>query len=226
MTEALSVPVAESWARIDAWLAAHAPASAARLNPGADPAALAAAERVLGIPLPADLAASLACHNGADPDVEVLPDLMLLPIDGVVEQWELRNQVEAEFRDDEDEDDEALAPLEHPYWDRLWIPVAHFQGDLDVIDMRPGPGHGRLGWSGHDGSGSFGDGTWPSFGAWLAAVAHVLMTGEAAPGVPRPFDDPYVSPGGELLWGWLPTGGLRGTAEENGYRRAPVGLPG
>ena len=44
-----------AWDRIVAWLAEHAPATAACLNPPASDAAIADAERVLGQPFPADL---------------------------------------------------------------------------------------------------------------------------------------------------------------------------
>lgn len=228
MTDELAASVHRSWDRVDAWLAAHAPASLARLHPGADPAALAAAEETLGFPLPAELTASLLRHDGADPDVWVLPGLRLLSAAGVVDQWELKTQVRAELFDEGDEGDEDGEPGEADlFWDRRWVPVAHFQGDLDTIDGRPGPTHGRLALIGHDEDrGDFSpDRSWPSLAAYLAAVADQLTTGRA--GVePPPFDEPWVSPAGELLWGWPPAvPGVRGTAEENGYRRAPVGLP-
>ncbi|TDC74122.1 SMI1/KNR4 family protein [Streptomyces hainanensis] len=189
--------VSESWARIDGWLAANAPASLARLRPGADPAALAAAEAALGMPLPADLAASLACHDGSEPDSRLLPHLVdLLSADGVVEQWELWNGVMTEF----DEGEEPWGVLAgETHWHRRWIPVTIFQGDLEVIDMRPGPGQGRLGSSPHDGPGDFGDGAWPSLAAYLAAVADVLTTGRMPD--PPPFDAPHVNAAGELAWG-------------------------
>ncbi|GAB2895989.1 SMI1/KNR4 family protein [Streptomyces mayteni] len=189
--------VSESWARIDGWLAANAPASLARLRPGADPAALAAAEAALGRPLPADLAASLACHDGSEPDSRLLPHLVdLLSAAGVVEQWELWNDVMTEF----DEGEEPWGVLSgETHWHRLWVPVTIFQGDLEVIDMRPGPGQGRLGSSPHDGPGHFGDGAWPSLAAYLAAVADVLTTGRMP--APAPFDAPHVNAAGELEWG-------------------------
>ncbi|MFG2357957.1 SMI1/KNR4 family protein [Streptomyces sp. NPDC048521] len=197
MTDSAAAPVAESWARIDAWLAAHAPASLARLRPPAEPAALAAAEQVLGMQLPADLAASLACHNGSDPDSAVLPPLAdLLSVEAVVGQWELWNGV----MDDMDEGEEPWGVIAgEVHWHRRWVPVTIFQGDLDVIDMRPGPGQGRFGSVPHDGPGYFGDHAWPSLGADLEAVADVLTTGRMTD--PPRFDDPYVSPDGELIWG-------------------------
>ncbi|MEU8138167.1 SMI1/KNR4 family protein [Streptodolium elevatio] len=206
--------VTASWSRIDAWLVAHAPASLARLGPPADPAAVAAAERVLGVELPAELAASLACHDGIEPECRVFPEMDLLSVAGVVDQWELRNQVEAELFDDE----EDLPPLEgDPYWHRLWIPVGHFQGDLNVIDLRPGPGQGRMGWVSHDGSSSFAGEELGTLGTYLAALADTLTTGRQP--IPGLWEEPCVSPDGELSWWGVPRGGV-------GWSPAPVGLPG
>jgi cell wall assembly regulator SMI1 len=213
-----TAPVSESWSRIDAWLAAHAPVSLARLRPGATPAELAAAEQVLGTPLPADLAASLACHDGlADEAARMLPDMLLLPVKGVVEQWELRCEVNAELLEDEPDEEPLRMANGEPYWHPLWIPVAHFQGDLEVIDMRPGPGQGRLGWSSHDGSSNFQG--WPSLGAYLQAVADVLMTGRETSGSVGGWGPPLLSSAGELVW----FAGLSGPDEK--LRPAPVGLP-
>ena len=58
-------PIEESWERLEAWLAAHAPASSARLNPPASPDAIDDAQRQMAIALPTDLVSSLLRHNGA-----------------------------------------------------------------------------------------------------------------------------------------------------------------
>jgi cell wall assembly regulator SMI1 len=57
--------VAASWRRIDTWLAAYSPTDLALLNPPVEPDRLEALERVLGVPVPDDLAESLRCHDGA-----------------------------------------------------------------------------------------------------------------------------------------------------------------
>jgi cell wall assembly regulator SMI1 len=56
--------VREAWQRIERWLAEHASATLASLNPPADPAQVAAAEAELGVSFPADLVASFARHDG------------------------------------------------------------------------------------------------------------------------------------------------------------------
>lgn len=205
--------VGASWSRIDAWLSAHAPASLARLGPSADPADMAAAERVLGVALPAELAASLACHDGVEPECRIFPEMDLLSVSGVIDQWELRNEVAAEFFADE----EDLPPSDgDPFWHRLWIPVGHFQGDLYVIDMRPGPEQGRMGWVSHDGSSSFTGEELPTLSSFLQALADTLMTGRQP--IPGLWDDPCVSPDRELSWWGMPRDAV-------GWSPAPAGLP-
>ncbi|MEU0385567.1 hypothetical protein [Streptomyces chartreusis] len=65
----MSIPAVEaSWARVDAWLARHAPLTHATLRPPAPRAAIEDAERTLGGPFHPDLVASLRCHDGVQPD--------------------------------------------------------------------------------------------------------------------------------------------------------------
>ena len=73
--------VTSAWQRIDAWLAEHAPATARVLNPPAP------RDRI-GAHLPAELVASLLCHDGADADEltanQILPPLYYpLSIEGI-----------------------------------------------------------------------------------------------------------------------------------------------
>ncbi|WP_223767319.1 SMI1/KNR4 family protein [Streptomyces huiliensis] len=86
----------ESWHRIDAWLAAHAPSDAALLNPPAAEDDIRQAERVLGIQLPADLAESLRCHNGASAWTTILPEQSPLTVSGIVDQWQTCMTIAAE----------------------------------------------------------------------------------------------------------------------------------
>jgi cell wall assembly regulator SMI1 len=61
------------WRRLEAHLAQHAPILLATLNPPATKAAIRRAEAALGVPLPADLAASLRVHNGQVEGVPLVP---------------------------------------------------------------------------------------------------------------------------------------------------------
>src|ERR1041385_5346543 len=55
-------------ARIDAWLKENAPRALADLRPPATPDALAALERGLGFPVPAELRTWLSTHDGQPAD--------------------------------------------------------------------------------------------------------------------------------------------------------------
>ncbi|MFE3824781.1 SMI1/KNR4 family protein [Streptomyces sp. NPDC059092] len=60
----MTAPISESWTRIENWLAEHAPATYAALAPPADPADIAAVERVIGRPLLKPVVMSLLRHDG------------------------------------------------------------------------------------------------------------------------------------------------------------------
>ncbi|MFE7331946.1 SMI1/KNR4 family protein [Streptomyces sp. NPDC057565] len=60
----MTAPISESWTRIENWLAEHAPATYAALAPPANPADIAATERVIGRPLLKPLVMSLLRHDG------------------------------------------------------------------------------------------------------------------------------------------------------------------
>jgi cell wall assembly regulator SMI1 len=63
----MSIPtVEESWARIDDWLARHAPVSHSLLRPPASDADIENLRLKLGVSLPDDLVASLRCHDGVE----------------------------------------------------------------------------------------------------------------------------------------------------------------
>src|SRR5205814_408244 len=59
-----AAPVAQSWARIEAWFAEHLPDALASLRPPASAADLDALEERIGRPLTADFRASYLIHDG------------------------------------------------------------------------------------------------------------------------------------------------------------------
>ncbi|MGW4186325.1 SMI1/KNR4 family protein [Streptomyces albidoflavus] len=186
--------VRAAWGRIDAWLRKRGPDSYARLAPPAEPGAVAvaAAEAALHMRFPAELRASLGCHDGAGGE-GVLPVKPPLSAAGIVRYWtrwmELTEE-EREFGDPEEEGE--------PSWHPRWIPWAESDGDAQIIDGRDGPGFGRLGMKYHDEEGSFGDDA-PSLAAYLTEVADALENGRSVGG-----RVPYVGVSGEMWWAAAP----------------------
>lgn len=203
-------PPSESWRAIDDWLATHAASDSALLNPPATPDEIRHAERVLGTPLPGDLAESLRSHNGMSTWATVLPEQSPLPVNGIVDHWQTCMDTAAE--------NDGLTPRaweDEPWWHPLWVPWAEgADGAAQVIDLRPGPDAGRLGWAGHGGGGDFTD-SWPDLASLLHAVARALHEGEDVHGL-----RPYLTAQGGLWWD------EEGCSELNGHplRAAPVGL--
>lgn len=199
----------ESWRRIDAWLAVHSASGLAVLNPPAAPEEIGGAEWFLGIPLPGDLAESLRCHNGLSTWATLLPEQAPLSVSGLVDRWQTCMDVatESEGLTTGPWDDE-------PWWHPLWVPWAESaDGVAQVIDQRPGPDVGRLGWAGHSG-GDFIE-SWPGLAHFLHAVAQALRDGGGVRGL-----HPYLSEQGDLWWDEVDSHELNGQR----LRPAPVGL--
>ena len=73
--------------------------------------------------------------------------------------------------------------------------AASADGNVQIIDLRPGPNQGRLGWAGHAGSGDFEDG-WPNLPTLLHAIARALDHGGSVQDL-----HPYLAADGKLWWG-------------------------
>ncbi|MFJ3224421.1 SMI1/KNR4 family protein [Streptomyces sp. NPDC086783] len=205
------LPPSESWRRIDAWLATHAASDFALLNPPATQDDIERAERLLGIALPGDLAESLRCHDGVSAWAAFLPEQSPLAVSGIVDRWQTCMDIAAE------NDGLTRRPWEgEPWWHPLWVPWAESaDGGTQVIDQRPGPSGGRIGWAGHSGGGDFTD-PWPDLASLLEAVARALFEGGDVRGL-----HPYLTTGGELWWDEESCEELNGEL----LRTAPIGLP-
>ncbi|MFB7052630.1 DUF4259 domain-containing protein [Streptomyces vinaceus] len=182
-------PVSHSWARIDSWMQRHAPASYALLAPPADAVEVEAAQETMGVRFPADLLDSLACHNGLTKWANVVPDQPPMSVAGILDHWRMCVEIAGD-----DSDLSEPHGDEEPWWHPQWIPWAQSDGDSQIIDMREGPGQGRLGSTAHDGRAYFDDG-WPSLAVYLTAVADALDNGGNVDGV-----TPYLTTEGALWW--------------------------
>ncbi|RPE35988.1 SMI1/KNR4 family protein [Kitasatospora cineracea] len=205
------LPPSESWRRIDAWLAMHSAFDLAALNPPATADEVRDAEQALGIQLPGDLAESLRCHNGLSTWATLLPEQSPLSVSGIVDRWQTRMDVATE------NDGLTTRPWDdEPWWHPLWVPWAESaDGVAQVIDQRPSPNPGRLGWAGHSGGGDFTD-SWPGLAHLLHAVAQALHDGGGVRDL-----HPYLTEEGNLWWDEEDSHELNGQP----LRPAPVGLP-
>ncbi|MEV0381265.1 SMI1/KNR4 family protein [Nonomuraea sp. NPDC050643] len=192
--------VGEAWGRIEEWLERHAPSSAAVLAPPADPREIAAAQATLGLAFPAELVESLRRHDGLLEWANVLPEHPPLSVAQIVEHRQMCMDV-AESVDGFT----PPGPGQEPWWHELWLPFAGCDGDAQVIDLRPGPGYARLGWTVHDNGGHF-DGAWPCLGAYLAETADAL-----ADRLPVNGWHAYLTVDGDLWWSTAGQVELNGT---------------
>ena len=181
--------VLQAWIAIEGWLGRFMPAGAGALAPGADPAAIAQAEKDLGLTFPPDVTESLLRHDGEIAYAGFFPShSSLLSVAQIVSTRQLLVEVAKEGEDlGRDDSDEW-------WWHESWLPVTDLDGCLDFVDLRPGPGYGRLGWRPLDGNADFSEG-WTSLGAYLSAIATALTTGG---GVDQVF--PYLTADGELWY--------------------------
>jgi cell wall assembly regulator SMI1 len=134
------------WERIEAWLAANAPAKAGGFNPPASPRELAKTERVLGVQFPEDVRRSYLRHNGQSTEVSsMLVEWEWYSLDRVRSDWKmwkglLDGGVFAGSRSDTD----GLRIRKGDWWNPAWVPLACFEGDTLFLDLAPGP-QGRVG---------------------------------------------------------------------------------
>ncbi|MGW6198792.1 SMI1/KNR4 family protein [Kribbella sp. NPDC055110] len=179
--------ISDLWSRIDGWLVRNAPATYGVLAPPATDSELEAAQRVVA--LPAEVIESLRCHNGLMSWANLLPEAPPSSAGQIAENWQLRMDLAADL-----DGFVVRQPESEPYWHPAWIPWADADGDLQVIDLRPGPERGRLGMAAHDGTGDF-TVSWPDLTSYLSEVVHSLHHGTGVNGW-----YPYLTTHQELWW--------------------------
>jgi cell wall assembly regulator SMI1 len=168
--------VNRAWERIEKWLAANAPASAATLAPPASMYDISHMQQQIGVPIPAELIASLRRHDGAG---RTLRNAFLLPpfyvpssAYSITSEAKVMCEVLASSGSDESVG---------YWWHGQVIPIAFDGGGGNLLlDQRPGRG-GRLGE--HDEETDMVFDTYPrTFTELLEQTATSLETGKAALG--------------------------------------------
>jgi cell wall assembly regulator SMI1 len=118
--------VADAWRRVTGWLKHHAPDSYAALRPGARPAAVAALESDLGVPIPLELRVLwtlTAGDDGAEGRGCLPGNNALLTLDAVAAVHRLKRDAQAQedTRNAHRLEDERIT-----VWKATWIPVVAF----------------------------------------------------------------------------------------------------
>jgi cell wall assembly regulator SMI1 len=137
--------VAESWLRIDAWLARQAPDTSAALPPPVTEDALATLEDEFGpfgLAVPADVIASLRIHDGSGSGRAAFSVLRRYRLVGA-------HRMRAAIRNLRELDDEMkfsgdVVGLDR-WWSRAWLVVAEpvWDGAL-IVDAGPGERSGQV----------------------------------------------------------------------------------
>jgi cell wall assembly regulator SMI1 len=132
--------VNRAWERIEKWLAANAPASAATLAPPASMEAISRMQQQIGVPVPAELIASLRRHDGAGTNMRdgfTLPPFYIpMSAEGIISEAKMMCDVLVSSGYDDNVGS---------WWHGQVIPIAFDGGGGNLLlDQRPGRG-GRLG---------------------------------------------------------------------------------
>src|SRR4051794_20420455 len=96
-----------SWSYIGTWCGAHAPGNAGAFQPGADEAALTAAQEHTGREWPAQLLAWLRLADGADQSFDSVilpPGFAPLGVEHIVGSWEMMTTIAADVYPGEEVD--------------------------------------------------------------------------------------------------------------------------
>lgn len=146
------------WNRVCKALEPVVPSAVSALQPGASAATLRKLEHALGAQLPADLAASLAVHDGQRPpymSAVLFDNEYLLPSEQILSTWVMLNEILEGLGAD------AHAPPTAIWWDRVFIPVTDSDGNGYCVHAVTGAVHYHV----HDG-----DMEGPLFDSWRACL--------------------------------------------------------
>ncbi|WP_406382476.1 SMI1/KNR4 family protein [Streptomyces sp. NBC_01618] len=204
----MTASISESWTRIENWLAEHASATYAALAPPADPAEIAATERVIGRPLLKPLVMSLLRHDGLlDQQSSLLPGIYRpMSASQIAADWQLFTDFYDKRTADEKGDEVDYDFMKIGFSNVLYghpqlIPIArNLGGGYLVLDHRPEIDRGRV----HDAEATQGvmrgsHEMWTSLPVLMEAVATSLETNQ-------PLNDnmPVVDDEQRLGWDFIP----------------------
>ncbi|XVU29567.1 SMI1/KNR4 family protein [Actinoplanes sp. CA-054009] len=212
--------VLEPWERVVEWLRRHCPADADEVGPPAGEADLAAAERAVGVALPADLVAWWRSADGVGHGFRLLPGFAPYSVRDALASRRTWLEVSAPSGDSG-----AAGSACHGVWLPRWLPVAgNGSGDDLFVDLRAGAAFGCVGRFDHE-VWEYDGPRWPGVTAMLAEVAEALTAGRTI-GYWRPrvvdgrfsWEHTWTPPPRAVRSGAIPVGDV--TPAEAGIRPA------
>ena len=165
-----------AWARIERWLAAHAPGILADMRPGASAAAIRATEERLGYPFPEPVREWFAFHNGSE-SCALLEYWDLYSLAEVVAAWEVLKDLHDRGVFDAFHSD-PVGPIRSEWWHPAWVPLTGEPGGnhlcLDLAPLEGGCVGQVISWVHDD---SVREVVAPRFPAWFEQLADGLEAG-------------------------------------------------
>ncbi len=129
------------WDRIETGLAAHYPTIGKSLRRGASSAAIAKAEKAIGVQFPDDVRESFRIHDGQDEDAYGLVDgWQLLSLSDLLRDWKLWKSL-LDGGDFDDHEAAAGKGVKPDWWNVRWIPLTYDGcGNHHCLDLDPAKG--------------------------------------------------------------------------------------
>lgn len=121
--------VVDAWQRIESWLHQHAPATLAKLRPGASEAEIAALQQTLGVRLPEGLKALWRQHSGCHPGPLasfILGQGALMDFDAVLSVYQQKMLLQ---RREDELNRQRGGGDKFTMWRAAWIPFCSFGVD-------------------------------------------------------------------------------------------------
>jgi cell wall assembly regulator SMI1 len=133
------------WDRIHEALRQCAPDVLDSLRPGATDEQIRAAERKMGVILPADVKACYRVHDGAELSIVGEPAYVMFgwgwgSLERVCLNWRGMRELHEEFLGLEEFVSTSDGTVRTEWWHPAWIPLTEFNGNHHCLDLAPEPG--------------------------------------------------------------------------------------
>ncbi|TWD79642.1 cell wall assembly regulator SMI1 [Kribbella amoyensis] len=203
--------VTQSWSQIVTWLEQNAPATAALINPPADPKTIRWLETAIGYSLPPDLSEYLRQADGTRHrwvQGRLVPTLYnLVPCEDMLDIHKMWIKISGRGPHLGDADPAGTLSTE---WLGAFLPIGESGTSVKLfVDLRPGDLHGCVGEYSPEDGGFHSVPWWPSVGVMLEDLAEAMVNR-------RPACQEYAT---ATTTAWSKPRPYLPTVEEDGYLR-------